>query len=298
MYVIIGATGNTGSVVANKLLAQGKKVRVVGRNPEHLARFKKAEAFVGDVTDADTVGRAFAGAKAVYLMFPPNVKVPDFIAYQKQLTDAFAAAIEKNGVKHAVTLSSIGAEKPGKSGPIVGLHHLEERLNRISGLNVLHLRAAYFMENTLGQADAIKQMGFATGPIRPEVKFPSIATHDIGAFAGDALARLDFAGQQVQELHGQRDISYGEITSIIGKAIGKPDLNYVTLTREQFRDALKKHMGMSDSAADLMAEMAESFDSGYLHPLESRSTRNTTPTSYETFVAEELVPIYQGKAAA
>lgn len=298
MYVIIGATGNTGSVVANKLLAQGKKVRVVGRNPEHLARFIKAEAFVGDVTDADTVARAFAGAQAVYLMFPPNVKVPDFIAYQKQLTDAFAAAIEKNGVQHAVTLSSIGAEKPGKSGPIVGLHHLEERLNRISGLNVLHLRAAYFMENTLGQADAIKQMGFAAGPIRPEVKFPCIAARDIGAFAGDALARLDFAGQQVQELHGQRDLSYAEITSIIGKAIGKSDLNYVTLTREQFRDALKKHMGMSDSAADLMAEMAESFDSGYLHPLESRSMHNTTPTSYEAFVAEELVPIYQGKVAA
>ncbi len=298
MYVIVGATGNTGSVVANKLLAQGKKVRVVGRNPEHLARFKKAEAFVGDVTDAETVARAFAGAKAVYLMFPPNVKVPDFIAYQKQLTDAFAAAIEKNGIKYAVTLSSVGADKPGKSGPIVGLHHLEERLNRIPGLNVLHLRSAYFMENTLGQADAIKQMGFAAGPLRPELTFPSIAARDIGAFAGDALSRLNFAGPQVQELHGQRDLSYGEITSIIGKAIGKPDLNYVTLTYDQFRDALKKHMGMSDSAASLMEEMAESMDTGYLHPLEARSARNTTPTSYETFVAEELVPIYQGKAAA
>src|SRR5258707_737765 len=143
------------------------------------------------------------------------------------------------------------------------------------------------MENTLGQADAIKQMGFAAGPIRPEVKFPSIAAHDIGAFAGDALARLDFAGQQVQELHGQRDLSYGEITSIIGKAIGKPDLNYVTLTPEQFRETLIKYVGMSESSANLLTEMVESMDSGYLHPLEPRSARNTTPTSYETFVAEE-----------
>jgi uncharacterized protein YbjT (DUF2867 family) len=298
MYVIIGATGNTGSVIANQLLAQGKKVRVVGRNPEHLARFKKAEAFVGDVTDADTVARAFAGAKAVYLMFPPKMTAPDFIAYQKQLTDGFAAAIEKNGVKYAVTLSSVGADKPGKSGPIVGLHHLEERLNRIPGLNVMHLRAAYFMENTLGQADAIKQMGFAAGPLRPELTFPSIAARDIGAFAGNALSRLDFAGQQVQELHGQRDLSYGEITSIIGKAIGKPDLNYVTLSYDQFRDALKKHMGMSDSAANLMEEMAESMDNGYLHPLETRSARNTTPTSYETFVAEALLPKYRATRAA
>ena len=298
MYVIIGATGNTGRVVANKLLSQGKKVRVVGRNAEHLAQFKKAEPFIGNVTDKTAMTKAFVGVQGVYLMFPPNVNAPDFIAYQKQVTEAFATAIEKNGVKFAVSLSSIGADKPDKSGPILGLHHLEERLNRISGLNVLHLRAAYYMENTLGQADAIKQMGYAAGPLRPELRFPIIATRDIGAFAGDALARLEFAGQQVQELHGQRDLSYGEITSIIGKAIGKPNLNYATLTREQFREALIKHMGMSESSATLMAEMAELIDSVYLHPLETRSARNTTPTSYETFVAEEFLSRYQEKRAA
>jgi uncharacterized protein YbjT (DUF2867 family) len=212
--------------------------------------------------------------------------------------EALATAVEKNGVKYAVLLSSVGADKAEKTGPIVGLHRFEERLNRISGLNVLHLRAAYFMENTLGQAEAIQQMGYAAGPLRPEVKFPSIAATDIGAFAGDALLRLDFTGKQVQELLGQRDISYAEITRIIGKAIGKPDLNYVTLTREQFRGALIKHLGMAEAGANLMAEMAESLDSGYIHPMEARSPRNTTPTSYETFVAEKFLPRYRGKAAA
>jgi uncharacterized protein YbjT (DUF2867 family) len=298
MYVIIGATGNTGSIVANKLLNQGKKVRVVGRNAEHLAQFKKAEPFVGDVTDKAAMAKAFQGAEAAYLMMPPNVSVPDYKTYQQQIIESLASAIEKNGVKFAVVLSSVGADKPDKSGPILGLHHLEERLNKISGLNVLYLRPAYFMENTLGQADAIKQMGYAAGPLRPELKFPTIATRDIGEFAADALSRLEFAGQQVQELHGQRDLSYGEMTTIIGKAIGKSNLNYATLTREQFRDALIKHMGMSESSANLMAEMAESMDAGYLHPLETRSARNTTPTSYETFVKEEFLPIFQGKRAA
>ena len=298
MYVIIGATGNTGSIVANKLLNQGKKVRVVGRNAEHLAQFKKAEPFVGDVTDKAAMAKAFQGAEAAYLMMPPNVTVPDYKTYQQQIIESLASAIEKNGVKFAVVLSSVGADKPDKSGPILGLHHLEERLNKISGLNVLYLRPAYFMENTLGQADAIKQMGYAAGPLRPELKFPTIATRDIGEFAADALSRLEFAGQQVQELHGQRDLSYGEMTTIIGKAIGKTNLNYATLTREQFRDALIKHMGMSESSANLMAEMAESMDAGYLHPLETRSARNTTPTSYETFVKEEFLPIFHGKRAA
>ena len=298
MYVVIGATGNTGSIVANKLANQGKNVRVVGRNAEHLAQFKKAEPFVGDVTDNTAMAKAFQGAQAVYLMMPPNATIPDYKAYQQQVIESLGAAVEKNGVKFAVVLSSVGADKPEKSGPILGLRSLEERLNRISGLNVLRLRAAYFMENTLGQADAIKGMGSAAGPLRPELKIPMIATRDIGAFAADALSRLEFAGQQVQELHGQRDLSFGEITSILGKAIGKRDLNYVTLTRDQFRDTLIKQVGMSQSVANLLAEMAESLDSGYLHPLEARTARSTTPTSYETFAQEEWLPKYQEKRAA
>lgn len=298
MYVVIGATGNTGSIVANKLANQGKKVRVVGRNAEHLAQFKKAEPFVGDVTDKTAMAKAFQGAQAVYLMMPPNATIPDYKAYQQQVIESLGAAVAKNGIKFAIVLSSIGADKPEKSGPVLGLRNLEERLNRISGLNVLHLRAAYFMENTLGQADAIKAMGSVAGPLRPELKIPMIATRDIGAFAADVLSRLEFAGQQVQELHGQRDLSYGEIASILGKAIGKRDLNYVTLTRDQFRDTLIKQVGMSQSVANLLAEMAESLDSGHIHPLEARTARSTTPTSYEIFVQEEWLPKYQEKGAA
>ena len=148
MYVVIGATGNTGSIVANKLANQGKNVRVVGRNAEHLAQFKKAEPFVGDVTDKGAMAKALQGAQAVYLMMPPNATISDYKAYQQQVIESLGAAVEKNGVKFAVVLSSIGADKPENSGPVLGLRNLEERLNRISGLNVLRLRAAYFMENT------------------------------------------------------------------------------------------------------------------------------------------------------
>lgn len=299
MYVIIGATGNTGSVVANKLLAQGKKVRVVGRNAGHLAPFtaKGAEPLVSSVTDKNTMTKAFTAAQAAYVMLPQDPGVRDFFAYIDQVTETLASAIENSGVKHVVSLSSVGAERPNNTGPIVGLHRLEERLNRISGLNTLHLRAAYFMENTLGQADAIAQMGSVASPLRPELKFPVIATRDIGAFAADALSRLDFTGHQVQDLLGQRDLSYGEITAIIGKAIGKPDLKYAQLTQEQFRGALMQ-MGMSQNFADRLSEMTEAMGSGYIKPLEQRSSRNTTPTSYETWVADTFLPAYRRKRAA
>jgi uncharacterized protein YbjT (DUF2867 family) len=299
MYVIIGATGHTGNAAANKLLEQGKKVRVVGRNADHLASLaaKGAEPFVGNVTDKNAMTKAFAGAKAVYAMLPPDPTIKDYFAYTNQITDAFASAIEKNGVKYAVSLSSVGADKPEKTGPILGLHNLEKRLNRISDLNVLHVRAAYFMENTLGQADAIAQMGHTAGPLRPELKFPLIAATDIGMFVSDALASLNFTGHQVQELHGHRDLSYGEITAVIGEGIGKPDLEYSTLTADQFRGALVR-MGMSGNMADLLVEMTGSMNSGYIKPLEPRSAQNTTRTSYETFVTKNFLPTHQKKRSA
>jgi uncharacterized protein YbjT (DUF2867 family) len=299
MYVITGASGHTGHAAANKLLSNGKKVRVVGRNLDHLKPLvaKGAEPFVANVIDKDSVAKAFAGAQAVYVMFPPDEKVQDYLSRAEQTAEAYAQAIEKNGVKHAVSLSSVGADKTEKTGPIVGLHRLEERLNRISGLNTLHLRAAYFMENTLGQADAIAQMGSTVGLLRQDLKFPCIAARDIGDFAGDVLSQLNFAGHHVQELHGQRDISYGEITTVIAKAIAKPDVKYVQLGPDQFRDTLVR-MGMSENLAAGLTEMSESMNSGYLKFLEPRSPRNTTPTSYEKFVVETFVPIYQSKRKA
>jgi len=298
MYVITGATGNTGHIVAKRLLEQGKNVRVIGRSAERLSELSAlgAEPFVADLSDKSALNKAFAGAQAAYLMIPPDMASPDFRAYQDQLTDAMAAAVQRNEVKHVVALSSIGADKAEKTGPIVGLHVLEEALKRISGLNTLSLRAAYFMGNTLPQVSVIQSMGVAAGPLRPDLKVPMIATRDIGVSAAEALLRLDFKGFQTQELLGQRDLTYLEVTSIIGNAIGKPDLKYNQIPYEAFGGALQQ-MGASQSIAKLFVEMSEGLNSGHVRALESRSARNTTPTSFEQFVAEEVVPAYRQKAA-
>jgi len=299
MYVVTGATGHTGSLVAESLLSAGKKVRVIGRSAERLDPLVSlgGEPELADLTDKSALEKAFAGAEAAYVMVPPNQSSKNLLGYQKEVSEAVANAIQKNHVKHVLALSSIGADKPDKAGPISGLHYLEERLKRISGLNLLLLRAAYFMENTLGQAQAIQQFSVTAGPLSPEVTLPMIASRDIGAFAADALTRLNFSGVQTQELLGQRDLSMREATAIIAKAIGKPDLHYKQLPDEQFRGILLQ-MGFSENVADLFLEMSAALNSGHARALEARSARNTTPTSYEQFVAEVFVPIYRGSSAA
>ncbi len=234
MYVILGATGNTGSVVA-----------------------RGAEAFAANVTDEKALNRAFTGAEAVYAMIPPDLTNENYRGFQSQASEAIAKALEKEGVKHVVTLSSFGADKPDKTGPIAGLHELESKLNRIKGLNVLHLRAGYFMENTLPQIGIIQSFGTMSGPVEAEVPLPMIATRDIGAAAAEALLKLDFKGKQTQA-----------------------------------------SMGVARNMAALVVEMANAINSGHVTTLEQRSEKNTTPTSYETFVREVFLPAYRGQAAS
>ncbi len=298
MYAIVGATGNTGKVIAQTLLEQGQKVRVIGREANRLKDFAQngAEPFVADATDAEALKKAFTGAKAVYVMIPPNIGTPDAAAYQERVSDALTTAIEKAGVDYAVLLSSIGADKPSGTGPVVGLRKFEQKLNGIARLNALYIRAGYFMENLLPQVGVIKNLGMMAGPVRASQTLPMIATRDIGAYAAEALLKLNFNGKQTRELLGQRDVKYSEVAGVIGGAIGKPDLTYSELPASQLKPVLIQ-MGMSASMADLILEMAQAINSGHMAALESRSAGNTTPTSIEQFVAEVFVPMFTGKAA-
>src|SRR5690348_6388578 len=107
MYVVTGATGNTGRVIANRLLDAGKKVRVIGRSADRLHPFveRGAEAFVAELSDRAALQKAFTGAEAVYAMIPPNATSQDYRAEQRRVTDALAGAVQSAGVKHVVALS-------------------------------------------------------------------------------------------------------------------------------------------------------------------------------------------------
>jgi uncharacterized protein YbjT (DUF2867 family) len=281
------------------LLAEGKKVRVVGRDPKRLERFKQrgAESFIADTSNAGALTNAFADGKAVYAMIPPNMGSPDVRAYEESVSDALRSAIDKSGIKYAVVLSSIGADKSHGTGPVLGLHNLEKKLEGIPGLNALFLRAGYFMENLLPHVGVIKSTGGMAGPVKGDLPLPMIATRDIGAVAADALLKLNFVGKSAPELQGARDVPYAEVAKIVGAAIGKPDLAYKQIPAAQLKPVLMQ-MGMSSNMADLLLEMADSLNSGHMKAIEQRSQANTTPTALETFIAETFLPAYRGKASS
>ena len=256
-----------------------------------------AEVFVADITDAPAITKAFAQADSAYVLIPPDLAGKDYRAFQNRVVESIATALEASAINNVVALSSIGADKTSGTGPVVGLHDLERTLNQSRVPNLLSLRAGYFMENALPQAAVIRMMGSLIGPVRSDLKLSMIAASDIGAAAADALSELAFRGKQTLELHGQRDLDYNEVASIIGNSIGKPKLGYVHAPNDQLRPALVK-MGMSDNLAGLILEMAAALNSGHMRALEPRSPRTTTPTPFETFVAQSFIPAYQQQVAA
>jgi uncharacterized protein YbjT (DUF2867 family) len=298
MYVVLGATGNTGSIIASSLLTKGERVRVVGRDASRLARFvrKGAEAFTANVSDSAALTQALTGARAAYLMLPPSLTSLDYRADQERESDSISKAVRDSGLRYAVLLSSFGAHVPEGTGPIAGLYSAEQKLNAINGLNVLHLRAGYFMENHLAAIGMIQGMGMFGHALLPDLKIPMIATRDIGEYAAGRILKLDFSGKQTRELLGERDLTMNEVTATIARGIGKPDLRYVQFPYEQVLQVLMQ-MGIPPKTAGQFIEMYKAINDGVVAGQEPRSPENTTRTSFETFVQDVFAPAYQGKAA-
>jgi uncharacterized protein YbjT (DUF2867 family) len=286
LVVVTGATGHVGGEIARRLLARKERVRAVGRDAARLKPLADlgAEVAAGSVEDSAFLGRAFEGAGAVFAMIPPNMTAPDVRAFQRRVVDALGSALAASRVGHVVSLSSIGAGLPAGTGPIAGLHDLEQKLNGLEGCSVVHLRAGFFMENTLSSIGVIKSQGMNGSALRGDLPMAMIATRDIAAAAEELLALPSFEGKASRELQGPRDYAMTEATAILGRAVGKPDLKYVQFPYDATKQALVG-MGLSASMADLYVEMARAFNEGRAKALEARSARTTTPTTLEQFSA-------------
>lgn len=293
MYVIMGATGNIGSKLANILLEKGEEIKVIGRSAERLKSFVDhgAEAAVGDISDAVFLTNTFKGADAVFAMIPPNYTTDNFRGFYNEIGANIVKAIQASGVEHVVFLSSLGAHLAEKTGPIKGLHDVEQQLNKLDNVNVLHLRPTYFMENLLANVGMIKNMGINGSDIKGDVKFAMIATKDIAPVAADRLTKRDFSGKSVHELLGEREVSMEEVTRIFGEKIGKPELKFVHFSAEDAKKGMLD-FGMSDDASDQLIELGRAISDGLVAVNQPRTAENTTGTSIEEF-ADFFAQVYE-----
>ncbi len=260
-YVITGSLGNISKPLAEALLKEGHQVTIVTSNYKHEDAIKAmgAKPAVGTVEDRKFLNETFKDNDAVYTMVPPKWDAEDWKGWVAGIGDNYVTAVKDAGIKYVVNLSSIGAHLPDGCGPVSGLHRVEEALNALEGVNIKHLRPAYFYPNLFAQIGLIKGAGIM-GANFGELPFPLIHPQDIAKAAAEELLGLNFSGKSVRYLAGDKRTG-AEIASVIGKAIEKEDLKWVIFSDEQNIRGMKG-AGLSDEVAKQYTEMGASMRSG------------------------------------
>jgi uncharacterized protein YbjT (DUF2867 family) len=286
MLIVTDTAGPIGSLVAEALLKAGERIRVTGSDPGTFKQFAAlgAEAITCDPTDEDRLTSIFQGGCGIYLALPHESKYrEDFCDYQKRVAGAYARAIQRAGIRHVVTQSSVGVHLDAGNWLLAGLRNFEESLNSIAGLNVLHLRPAHFLEN-LG-AEILPTMNLLIGAIAADLPLSIVIPQDVANYAARRLMMLDFSGHSAQELLGAGEITMRELAHVIGKSLEKPGMKYVQLARPAVKSWLSR-VGLPPCSAGMVLDLWDKVNDGKLQPLEARVPNHVTPTSVERFVAQ------------
>jgi NAD(P)H dehydrogenase (quinone) len=265
MFTVMGITGRVGGAVAENLLAAGKTVRGVVRDPEKAKAWadRGVELVGSSYDDAGALTQAFERAEGVFAMIPPDFAPAPGLPEQQRTIAAFREALERAKPGKAVFLSSIGSEQPSGLGLIMSTHMMEEA-TRTLPIPVAYLRAGSFMENWLGALDHIRsasEMPFFYAPLGR--KFPLVATRDIG-LAGAQVLQENWTGERVLEVDGpEGGTDLHEVAVAFGRAMGR-EVKAVQLPESAWQSVLES-MGMPADRTGLYIEMVKSFNSGWIH---------------------------------
>ena len=222
MFVVLGATGHTGSVVAETLLARKQAVRVVVRAADKGAAWKAkgADVAVASLEDVPAMTKALTGATGLYLLVPPNYGAAAWLKEQRQRMDQAAEAVKASGVSHVVFLSSVGGQLAGGTGPIQAVHYGEQQLGSVAK-HLTVLRPCYFMDNWAPGIGMAKGQGLLPTFIAPAAKVPMISTLDIGRTGAERLL-AGGSGKRIVELAGPEEYSPNDVALAVGQLLGKP----------------------------------------------------------------------------
>lgn len=261
-YVVTGSLGHISKPLTEKLVKEKHDVTVISSSDSKQAEIEAlgAKAAIGSIEDVDFLTRTFTGTDAVYTMVPPNWSAADWKGYIKNVGKNYAAAIKAAEVKKVVNLSSVGAHMPEGCGPVSGSYYVEQELNALEGVDVLHLRPVYFYYNLLSNIGLIKGAGIIGGNYGENTVIPMVHVKDIAAVATEALLQPSFTGKTIRYIAGD-EVSTTDTAKILGEAIGKPELPWVDFTDEQSVNGMLG-AGLPKEIADNLVEMGAAMRSG------------------------------------
>ena len=273
-WVVAGATGRVGSVVARELIASGATTRVIVRSEAAAREWRErgAEAAVGSLGDPAFLSGVLHGSEGCFTLLPESVPREDFHGARRRMADAVAAAVSASGVPRVVMLSAIAAALPDGNGPAKDLHYCENRL-RATAARVAVLRACYFQDNIAGVLPVAAQSGVYPNFLGDaDVEFPMVATRDVGRVAAETLSAASPAGGTI-DLLGPR-YSIRQVATLLGGALGRP-VRVVDVPPAEHVPSLVR-AGVPEPLAVILAEMFGAVAAGMIVPSAERRIVGTT----------------------
>lgn len=293
---VTGSLGNISRTLVEKLVAARHHVKVVTTSTERAKEIEQLGAIplIGSIEDYDFVKNAFSGNDAVYLMIPPNFQTSDIKQYIKTAGKQYARAIKETGVKYAVNLSSIGAHLENGLGPTGANYFVEEQLNALPELNVLHLRPGMFLTNFYGAIPMIKHQGMLGNNFEGLVNLPLTHPKDIAEVAFKALNDLSISGKQIQYIVSDEK-NGNEVAQILSKAVGKQGVNWIAFSDDQLLNALTQS-GFSEQMAKVyMVEIGIALrDGSFTEDYSKNRSRSVGETTLQDFAKEFAVAFQYG----
>ncbi len=290
---VVGATGRIGARLTEILLRAGHQVKALSRGGPTLDALAKmgAEPVIGSFdTGAGDLDRFFQNADAAFLMVKTDWN--NIHGHYPLVAQRFVDMLSQSPVKLAVSLSALGSDVKGKTGHSECFYILDEKLNELSNINLVHLRAAWFMENTAAWTGSVARYGRIAWFYKPDLKMPWVATDDIADLAAKELTNPTGEHRVIREV-GSEDLTITELAAIISNEIGQPvEYRCIDRKRKDIEAEFLKRFGTPDRWLDDNLT-ADAYNAGVVRFYgEGPPLRPQLPTKMETFIRDFWKPRY------
>lgn len=287
MFVVIGATGQVGSHVAEYLLERGQPVKIVVRNVEKAHRLSQLGAIVhvGDIDNPKDIESGFKNADTVYLMDPPAYHEPNVEEITRKRLKTLKDAIVQNSVKKVVVLTSGGIHNHQIDiGNLKYAQIWEDGFKELT-IPVASLRPAWFMENWIPAIMMANENGQFPSMLRSlDRPIPQIAAKDIAKVAVDTM-ESSWSGFQVVELEGPQKYSVVDVTNALSKHL-KTDIHPSVIERDQLPKILLSINTHANSIDGWVAML--DFTNGTSTQFEHSETSVKGSTTIDEFISSVL----------
>ena len=294
--IVTGSLGHISKPLTQELVQKGHDVTVISSNPERKDAIEAfgAKAAIGSMEDAGFLTATFTGADAVYVMetmggnrfFDPNL---DIVAAINKIGNNYKQAILHSGIKRVVHLSSIGAHTDKDNGLLAFHYNVETILNSLpTDIAITFMRPVGFYYNLLGFINNIKTQGFIATNYGGDSKKPWVSPLDIAEAVAEELL-TPFKGRKIRYVASD-EISCNDLASLLGQAIGKPDLKWVVIPDEQMLQGMIAK-GMNPKIAAGFVEMNASTNNGALYEDYYRNKPTLGNRKFKEY-AKEFAEVY------